>query len=62
MRRHLPAMILLLASGLALGLLILGLWPWDLARRFANIEGVIVGCSLFLGALLPVIRVRGQET
>ncbi len=54
------AMALLLASGVALALLIPGIPPWALARRFANPEGVVIAASLVLGALLPAIRVRGR--
>ena len=55
------AMALLLATGVALAFLILGIWPGRLARQFANLEGAVIGGGLLLGALLPVIRVRGQE-
>jgi hypothetical protein len=52
------AMVLLLAGDLFMGYLSLGLPPWDLARRFANSAGMVVGMSLALGALLPVLRMR----
>ncbi|HZZ30610.1 MAG TPA: hypothetical protein VFE10_01345 [Phenylobacterium sp.] len=52
------AMTLLLTGDLFMGFLTLGLPPLALARRFANSAGMVVGLSLALGALLPVLRVR----
>lgn len=55
------AMGLVIACDFLTGYLMFRMTPWDLAAHFLGLEGGVVGLSLLLAALLPIVRSRRAE-